>query len=135
MCCSLIFSQRGLWTMVDECAAFYRSDTHRSKQAFEQPIRDWKGILISDNSHGCHTKWADRQTWLVPLIQNSDLLAEKRKRSSALSVNFLEARDLSTQIDQDLSGPRQMHQVKLPECSARSLLNLIKNLFQNKSRI
>ena len=36
--------------MVNERLAFYRIDPHRSKEAFEKPVRDWNGILVSD---GC----------------------------------------------------------------------------------
>jgi transposase len=68
-----------LWAMVNERVAFYRIDPHRSKQAFEQLIQDWKGILISD-SYGCYTKWIDRQTCLAHLIRKSDALTERKKK-------------------------------------------------------
>ena len=37
-----------LWAMVNERVAFYRIDPHRSKEAFENLIQDWNGILVSD---------------------------------------------------------------------------------------
>jgi transposase len=68
-----------LWAMVNERVAYYRIDPHRSKQAFEQLIQDWRGILISD-SYGCYTKWIDRQTCLAHLIRKSDALKERKKK-------------------------------------------------------
>jgi transposase len=68
-----------LWAMVNERVAYYRIDPHRSKQAFEQLILDWRGVLISD-SYGCYTKWIDRQTCLAHLIRKSDALTERKKK-------------------------------------------------------
>lgn len=68
-----------LWAMVNERVAYYRIDPHRSKEAFEQLIRDWRGVLISD-SYGCYTKWIDRQTCLAHLIRKSDALTERKKK-------------------------------------------------------
>jgi transposase len=67
-----------LWTMVNERVAFYRIDPHRSREAFEQLIQDWEGILVSD-SYGLYRKWINRQTCLAHLIRKADALAEKRK--------------------------------------------------------
>ncbi len=44
-----------LWAMVNERAAFYRIDPHRSKEAFNQMIQDWNGILVSDG-YGLYQK-------------------------------------------------------------------------------
>ncbi|RJQ26364.1 IS66 family transposase, partial [Candidatus Parcubacteria bacterium] len=49
-----------LWAMVNEGVAFYRIDPHRSKEAFEQLVKDWEGILVSDG-YGLYRKWVNRQ--------------------------------------------------------------------------
>jgi transposase len=67
-----------LWAMVNERVAFYRIDPHRSKEAFENLVRDWDGILVSD-SYGLYRKWVNRQTCLAHLIRKADALAERKK--------------------------------------------------------
>jgi transposase len=67
-----------LWAMVNERVAFYRIDPHRSKEAFEQLVQDWQGILISD-SYGLYRKWINRQTCLAHLIRKAEALAESKK--------------------------------------------------------
>jgi transposase len=67
-----------LWAMVNERVAFYRIDPHRSKAAFDNLIRDWDGILVSD-SYGLYRKWVNRQTCLAHLIRKADALAERKK--------------------------------------------------------
>jgi transposase len=67
-----------LWAMVNERVAFYRIDPHRSKEAFEQLIQDWEGLLISD-SYGLYRKWINRQTCLAHLIRKAEALAESKK--------------------------------------------------------
>jgi transposase len=67
-----------LWAMVNEQVAFYRIDPHRSKQAFEQLIQDWQGILVSD-SYGLYRSWVNRQTCLAHLIRKAEALAESKK--------------------------------------------------------
>lgn len=67
-----------LWAMVNERVAFYRIDPHRSKQAFDNLIMDWEGILVSDG-YGLYRKWVTRQTCLAHLIRKADALAERKK--------------------------------------------------------
>jgi transposase len=67
-----------LWAMVNEQVAFYRIDPHRSKEAFEQLIQDWQGILVSDG-YGLYRKWIERQTCLAHLIRKAEALAESKK--------------------------------------------------------
>ena len=67
-----------LWAMVNDRVAFYRIDPHRSKQAFEQLVQDWEGILVSD-SYNLYTSWITRQTCLAHLIRKADALAERKK--------------------------------------------------------
>ena len=67
-----------LWAMVNERVAFYRIDPHRSKQAFEELVQDWNGILVSDG-YGLYQKWVCRQTCLAHLIRKADALAERKK--------------------------------------------------------
>jgi len=67
-----------LWAMVNERVAFYRIDPHRSKEAFEQLVQDWEGILVSDG-YGLYRQWVNRQTCLAHLIRKADALAESKK--------------------------------------------------------
>ena len=67
-----------LWAMVNERVAFYRIDPHRSKEAFENLVQDWNGILVSDG-YGLYRKWVNRQTCLAHLIRKADALAERKK--------------------------------------------------------
>jgi len=67
-----------LWAMVNERVAFYRIDPHRSKEAFENLVQDWEGILVSDG-YGLYRTWINRQTCLAHLIRKADALAERKK--------------------------------------------------------
>jgi transposase len=67
-----------LWAMVNERVAFYRIDPHRSKEAFENLVQDWDGILVSDG-YGLYRTWINRQTCLAHLIRKADALAERKK--------------------------------------------------------
>lgn len=68
-----------LWAMVNERVAFYRIDAHRSKEAFNQLIQDWQGILVSD-SYGLYRKWVHgRQACIAHLIRKADALSERKK--------------------------------------------------------
>jgi transposase len=67
-----------LWAMVNERVAFYRIDPHRSKEAFEQLVQDWEGILVSDG-YALYRKWVNRQTCLGHLIRKAEALAERKK--------------------------------------------------------
>jgi transposase len=70
-----------LWTLVNEVVAFFMIHPNRSKQAFEQLIEDWKGILISDN-YGVYVNWINRrQTCLAHLIRKAKALAERKDES------------------------------------------------------
>jgi transposase len=67
-----------LWAMVNDRVAFYRIDPHRNKEAFENLVQDWNGILVSDG-YGLYQKWVCRQTCLAHLIRKADALAERKK--------------------------------------------------------
>ena len=68
-----------LWAMVNEKVAFYRIDPHRSKEAFQQLIKDWEGILVSD-SYGLYRSWVHgRQSCIAHLIRKAEALAERKK--------------------------------------------------------
>ena len=70
-----------LWTMVNEAVSFFMIHKNRSKQAFEELIADWKGILISDN-YGVYVNWVNkRQTCLAHLIRRAKALAERSDES------------------------------------------------------
>jgi transposase len=68
-----------LWAMVNQQVAFYRIDPHRSKQAFEQLVADWQGVLVSDG-YGLYQNWINqRQTCLAHLIRKAEGLAQRKK--------------------------------------------------------
>jgi transposase len=67
-----------LWAMVNDRVAFYRIDPHRSKEAFNQLIKNWNGILVSDG-YNLYQTWVNRQTCLAHLIRKADALAERKK--------------------------------------------------------
>lgn len=67
-----------LWVMVNPSVAFFSIKASRSKQAFEELIGHWAGILVSDG-HGVYRKWVNqRQTWLAHLIRKAVGLAERK---------------------------------------------------------
>jgi len=70
-----------LWTMVNHVVAFFMIHPNRSKEAFNQLVEDWKGILISDN-YGVYVNWANkRQTCLAHYIRKARDLAERKDQS------------------------------------------------------
>lgn len=70
-----------LWTMVNHTVAFFMVHPHRSKQAFDQLIEDWKGILVSDN-YGVYVNWVNsRQTCLAHYIRKAKALCERKDES------------------------------------------------------
>ncbi len=57
-----------LWVMVNPSVAFFSVKASRSKEAFEELIGHWAGILVSDG-YGVYRKWVNqRQTCLAHLI-------------------------------------------------------------------
>ncbi|WP_300674581.1 IS66 family transposase [Desulfoluna sp.] len=67
-----------LWVMANKQVGFYRIATHRSKQAFEELVEDWNGILISDG-YALYQKWINhRQTCIPHLIRRARGLSERR---------------------------------------------------------
>jgi transposase len=68
---------RCLWVMANRQAAFFMIHPNRSKEAFEELIGTWNGILISDG-YNVYQKWVGkRQTCLAHLIRRADGLAER----------------------------------------------------------
>jgi len=66
-----------LWVLVNKLAAFFMVQAHRSREAFEALIEDWKGILISDG-YKVYQKWVNlRQTCLAHLIRDARWLVEQ----------------------------------------------------------
>ena len=54
---------------------------NRSKEAFNQLVEDWKGILISDN-YGVYVNWINkRQSCLAHYIRKAKGLAERKDES------------------------------------------------------
>ncbi|MFZ5759853.1 MAG: IS66 family transposase [Thermodesulfobacteriota bacterium] len=66
-----------LWVMANVTAALFMIHTNRSKEAFENLIGAWTGILVSDN-YVVYQKWANlRQNCLAHLIRRAKGLAER----------------------------------------------------------
>jgi transposase len=60
-----------LWLMCNSTAAFFMLHSSRSKAAFRALIKDWQGILVSDD-YGVYQKWAHgRQSCLAHLIRSN----------------------------------------------------------------
>ena len=67
-----------LWVMVNTSVAFFSVKASRSKEAFEELIGHWAGILVSDG-YGVYRKWVEeRQTCLAHLIRRAEGLAERK---------------------------------------------------------
>jgi transposase len=72
-----------LWVMVNTTTALFSVKASRSKQAFEELIGHWAGILVSDG-YGVYRKWVQmRQTCLAHLIRKAEGLAERTDREIA----------------------------------------------------
>lgn len=72
-----------LWVMVNPLVAFFLIHTNRSRNAFEQLIGYWNGILISDN-FAVYRKWTNlRQTCIAHLIRQAKALAERKDKELA----------------------------------------------------
>ena len=70
-----------LWTLVNHVVAFFMIHPNRSKEAFNQLVEDWKGILISDN-YGVYVNWVNkRQTCLAHYIRKAKALTERSNES------------------------------------------------------
>ncbi|MBF0507498.1 MAG: IS66 family transposase [Deltaproteobacteria bacterium] len=66
-----------LWVMVNSSAAYFMVQKHRAKEAFLSLIKEWTGILVSDN-YGVYRNWVSlRQTCLSHLIRRAKGLAEQ----------------------------------------------------------
>ena len=105
------FKENGLhwlWAMVNDRAAFYRIDPHRSKEAFQGLIDDWKGILVSDG-YGVYQHWVnDQQTCLAHLIRTADGLAERDKPELKHFGHSIGS--LLRQLTQFVSAPPELNQ-------------------------
>ena len=66
-----------LWIMCNSVAAFFMLHSHRSKAAFHALIKDWQGMLVSDD-YGVYQRWAHgRQSCLAHLIREAKRLSER----------------------------------------------------------
>jgi len=67
-----------LWVMANSTAAFFMIHRHRSREAFEQLIGTWEGILVSDG-YRVYQNWVNnRQTCLAHLIRRAKGLSERK---------------------------------------------------------
>lgn len=66
-----------LWVMTNSTVAYFMIHRHRSREAFEQLIGTWEGILISDG-YRLYQSWVNgRQTCLAHLIRRAQGLSER----------------------------------------------------------
>lgn len=66
-----------LWVMVNSAVAFFMVHTNRSNEAFQELIKGWVGILVSDG-YAVYQKWVgQRQTCLAHLIRAARGLEER----------------------------------------------------------
>lgn len=69
-----------LWVLLNAQMAFFMIHAHRSKAAFQELIRNWKGILICDD-YGVYRKWAEKkQACLAHLIRRAIGLTEQKDK-------------------------------------------------------
>jgi len=72
-----------LWVMATSFASLFMIHPNRSRAAFEELIRDWAGILISDG-YGVYRKWVGlRQTCLAHMIRSARDLSERTHPETA----------------------------------------------------
>lgn len=72
-----------LWTMAGAQAAFFMLHPHRSNDAFKQLVKEWKGVMGSDD-YGLYRSWEHgRQTCLAHLIRTARGFAESSDESRA----------------------------------------------------
>ena len=65
-----------LWVMANKRSALFMIHSRRSWEAFQELIRDWKGILVSDG-YNVYCKWVGlRQTCLSHLIRDAKRLSQ-----------------------------------------------------------
>ena len=68
--------------MVNSTVAYFIIHKNRSKEAFQELIQDWEGILVSDN-YGTYAKWINlRQTCLAHLIRKARNQSEKKDKTT-----------------------------------------------------
>ena len=67
-----------LWVMANKKSALFMIHSRRSREAFQELICDWKGILVSDG-YGVYCKWVGlRQTCLSHLIRDAKRLSQSQ---------------------------------------------------------
>jgi transposase len=65
-----------LWVMATHCVAFYLVHSNRSREAFNELIGHWQGILVSDN-YRVYQNWIEkRQNCLAHFIRKARALSE-----------------------------------------------------------
>lgn len=72
-----------IWVMANTAVVFFMLHAHRSKEAFEQLIGAWSGVLVSDN-YTVYQEWVDlRQQCLAHLIRKANGLSEHANKEIA----------------------------------------------------
>jgi transposase len=93
-----------LWVMANPMVACFMIHTNRSRQAFEQLIGAWSGILVSDN-YGVYQKWVNkRQSCLAHLIRKAIGLSQ-RSDPELSSCGKWAARELERLIKMSKAPP------------------------------
>jgi transposase len=77
-----------LWVMANTAVVFFMIHANRSKEAFNQLIDTWSGILVSDD-YRLYRKWVGlRQTCLAHLIRTAKGLSERNVPELAACGNW-----------------------------------------------
>ena len=72
-----------LWVMGNAFLALFRVDPHRSSEAFEKRIGNWKGLLHTDD-YGMYRKWTGkRQPCLAHFLRRARRLSESSDAEEA----------------------------------------------------
>ncbi len=70
-----------LWVMGNSLVAYFMIHSRRSKQAFEELVQDWTGILVADG-YRVYQKWVGlRQSCLAHLIRDARGLSERKNEA------------------------------------------------------
>ena len=73
-----------LWVLCSPAAVFFQLHAHRSREAFQTLVGDWRGILTSDD-YAIYRTWEyGRQTCLAHLLRYAQKFSEDSDRKIAL---------------------------------------------------
>ena len=94
-----------LWVLGNAFLAFFMIDPHRSQEAFDRLVGEWKGLLQSDD-FACYRSWKGlRQTCLAHFIREAKRLTESSDAEEAACGKRILSllQDLCSAADKPLS--------------------------------